>query len=54
MASGSNSIGTDSESLVSCSIFHSEEKVLEKIVQLEYKMELNEEKIKKWEDAFFS
>ncbi|CAC5365379.1 C1QL [Mytilus coruscus] len=52
MASGSSSISSDSESLISCSKFHFEEKVLEKLVRLEHKMDLNEKKLKKWEDAF--
>ncbi|CAC5365378.1 unnamed protein product [Mytilus coruscus] len=52
VASGSSSIGSDSESLLSCSKFHFEEKVLEKLVRLEHKMDLNEEKLKRWEDTF--
>ncbi|OPL32814.1 hypothetical protein AM593_07233, partial [Mytilus galloprovincialis] len=52
VTSGSSSIGSDSESLMSCSKFHFEEKVLEKLIRLEHKMELNEEKIKRWEYAF--
>ncbi|CAG2185804.1 C1QL [Mytilus edulis] len=52
LASGSISIGSDSEALMSCSKFHFEEKVLEKLIRLEHKMELNEEKLKKWEETF--
>ncbi|CAC5406063.1 unnamed protein product [Mytilus coruscus] len=52
LASASNSVGSDSASLLSCSKFHFEEKVLEKLIRLEHKMELNEKKLKKWEDAF--
>ncbi|CAC5399840.1 C1QL [Mytilus coruscus] len=54
VASGSSSIGSGSESLLSCSKFHFEEKVLEKLVRLEHKMDLNEEKLKKWEETFSS
>ncbi|CAC5399839.1 C1QL [Mytilus coruscus] len=54
VASGSSSIGSDSESLLSCSKFHFEEKVLEKLERLENKMDLNEEKFKKWEETFAS
>ncbi|VDI52053.1 Hypothetical predicted protein [Mytilus galloprovincialis] len=53
-SSRSISFGSDSESLLSCSKFYFEEKILEKLIRLEYKMELNEEKLKKWEDAFSS
>ncbi|XP_071135034.1 uncharacterized protein [Mytilus edulis] len=49
---GSSSVGSDSESLLTCSKFHFEEKVLEKLVRLEHKMEINEEKMKIWENAF--
>ncbi|XP_052087254.1 multimerin-2-like [Mytilus californianus] len=52
VASGSSSIGSNSESLMSCSKFHFEEKVLEKLVRLEHKMDLNKEKLKKWEKTF--
>ncbi|CAC5365372.1 unnamed protein product [Mytilus coruscus] len=52
VASGCSSVGSDSESLMSCSKFHFEEKVLEKLVRLEHKMDLNEEKLKKWEETF--
>ncbi|CAC5406064.1 C1QL [Mytilus coruscus] len=54
VASGSSSIGSYSESLLSCSKFHFEEKVLEKLVRLEHKMDLNKEKMKKWEETFSS
>ncbi|CAC5380263.1 unnamed protein product [Mytilus coruscus] len=47
-------MGSDSESLLVCSKFHFEEKVLEKLVRLEHKMELTEGKMKKWEDSFSS
>ncbi|CAC5373121.1 COL10A [Mytilus coruscus] len=49
VVSGSSSVGSDSESLLICSKFHFEEKVLEKLVRLEHKMEINEEKMKGWE-----
>ncbi|CAC5419036.1 unnamed protein product [Mytilus coruscus] len=52
VASGSSSIGSNSESLMSCSKFYFEEKVLEKLVRLEHKMDLNKEKLKKWEKTF--
>ncbi|VDI52051.1 Hypothetical predicted protein [Mytilus galloprovincialis] len=52
VTSGSSSISSDSESLMSCSKFHFEEKVLEKLIRLEHKMELNEKKLKKWEETF--
>ncbi|CAG2219903.1 unnamed protein product [Mytilus edulis] len=54
VATLSSSIGSNSESLLVCSKFHFEEKVLEKLVRLEHKMELTEEKMKKWEDSFSS
>lgn len=50
----SSSVGSNSESLLTCSKFHFEEKVLEKLVRLEHKMELNDEKMKTWEELFFS
>ncbi|XP_071135033.1 uncharacterized protein [Mytilus edulis] len=49
MVSGSSSVGSDSKSLLTCSKFHFEEKVLEKLVRLEYNMEITEEKMNKWE-----
>ncbi|XP_071135131.1 uncharacterized protein [Mytilus edulis] len=54
VATLSSSIGSNSESLLVCSKFHFEEKLLEKLVRLEHKMELTEEKMKKWEDSFSS
>ncbi|CAG2233647.1 C1QL [Mytilus edulis] len=48
------SVGSDSESLFSCSKFDFEEKLLEKLVRFEHKMQLNEIKLKKWEDTFSS
>lgn len=54
VVSVSRSVGTDSESLLSCSKFNFEEKILEKLVRLGHKMEINEEKMEKWEDAFSS
>ncbi|VDI41043.1 Hypothetical predicted protein [Mytilus galloprovincialis] len=54
VATLSSSIGSNSESLLVCSKFHFEEKVLEKLVRLEHKMELTEEKMKTWEDSFSS
>lgn len=50
----SSSVGSNSESLLTCSKFHFEEKVLEKLVRLEHKMELNDKKMKTWEELFFS
>ncbi|CAC5357708.1 unnamed protein product [Mytilus coruscus] len=49
IVSGSSSVGSDSESLLTCSKFHFEEKVLEKLVRFEHLMEINEEKMNKWE-----
>ncbi|CAC5392637.1 unnamed protein product [Mytilus coruscus] len=49
MVSGSSSVGSDSESLLTCSKFHFEEKVLEKLVRLEHKMEINDQKMIRWE-----
>lgn len=54
VVSVSRSVGTDSKSLLSCSKFNFEEKILEKLVRLGHKMEINEEKMEKWEDAFSS
>ncbi|XP_076079201.1 uncharacterized protein LOC143049468 [Mytilus galloprovincialis] len=48
------SINSESESLLSCSKFHFEEKVLEKVVRLEHKMEVYAEKVKLWEESFSS
>ncbi|VDI49176.1 Hypothetical predicted protein, partial [Mytilus galloprovincialis] len=41
----SSSIGSEFESTLSCSKFHFEEKVLEKLVRLEHKMQILEEKM---------
>ncbi|CAG2231889.1 unnamed protein product [Mytilus edulis] len=49
VVSGSSSVGSDSESLLTCSKFHFEEKVLEKLVRLEHKMEITEGKMNEWE-----
>ncbi|CAC5383419.1 C1QL [Mytilus coruscus] len=49
-----NSLGSESESLLSCSKFHFEEKILEKVVRLEHKMEVYAEKIKLWEESITS
>ncbi|VDI38270.1 Hypothetical predicted protein [Mytilus galloprovincialis] len=54
VVSVSSSVGSDSESLFSCSKFDFEEKLLEKLVRFEHKMQLNEIKLKKWEDTFSS
>ncbi|VDI75930.1 Hypothetical predicted protein [Mytilus galloprovincialis] len=48
------SLGSESESLLSCSKFHFEEKVLEKMIRLENKMEVFAEKIKLWEESVSS
>ncbi|CAG2212278.1 unnamed protein product [Mytilus edulis] len=48
------SLNSESESLLSCSKFHFEEKVLEKVVRLEHKMEVYAEKVKLWEESFSS
>ncbi|VDH96224.1 Hypothetical predicted protein [Mytilus galloprovincialis] len=50
----SSSVGSNSESLLTCSKFHFEEKVLEKLVRLEHKMELNDEKMKTMQELFYS
>ncbi|XP_071136735.1 uncharacterized protein [Mytilus edulis] len=52
VVSVSSSVGSDSESLFSCSKFDFEEKLLEKIVRFEHKLQLNDIKLKKWEEAF--
>ncbi|OPL32851.1 hypothetical protein AM593_00033, partial [Mytilus galloprovincialis] len=44
-----SSIGSPLESSLQCSKYHFEEKVLEKLVRLELKMEMYEAKIKTWE-----
>ncbi|CAG2248915.1 unnamed protein product [Mytilus edulis] len=49
-----SSIGSGSESLLTCSKFHFEEKVLEKLVRLEHKVEIYEETVKRWENVFVS
>ncbi|VDI66556.1 Hypothetical predicted protein [Mytilus galloprovincialis] len=49
VVSGSSSVGSDSDYLLTCTKFHFEEKVLEKLVRLEHKMEINKEKMNKWE-----
>ncbi|VDI82400.1 Hypothetical predicted protein, partial [Mytilus galloprovincialis] len=54
MLSGSSSVGSYSETLLTCSKFHFEEKVLEKLVRLEHKMEINDQMMKRWEDLFSS
>ncbi|CAG2209494.1 C1QL [Mytilus edulis] len=54
VVSVSSSVGSDSESLFSCSKFDFEEKLLEKLVRFEHKLQLNDIKLKKWEDAFSS
>lgn len=54
MRTVSSSIGSESESLLTCSKFHFEEKVLEKLVRLEHKVEIYEETIKKWENLCVS
>ncbi|CAG2240736.1 unnamed protein product [Mytilus edulis] len=54
MRTVSSSIGSESESLLTCSKFHFEEKVLEKLVRLEHKVEIYEETIKKFENLFVS
>ncbi|VDI54161.1 Hypothetical predicted protein [Mytilus galloprovincialis] len=46
-----SSISSESKSLLTCSKFHFEEKVLEKLVRLEHKMELFEEKMKTMESS---
>ncbi|CAC5377809.1 unnamed protein product [Mytilus coruscus] len=43
------SIGSDLESSVQCSKYHFEEKILEKLVRLEHKLEIYDEKMKTWE-----
>ncbi|VDI81869.1 Hypothetical predicted protein, partial [Mytilus galloprovincialis] len=46
-----SSIGSESGSLSACSKFDFEEKVLEKLVRLEHKMEVYTEKMKLWEES---
>ncbi|VDI63220.1 Hypothetical predicted protein [Mytilus galloprovincialis] len=48
------SLNSESESLMSCSRFHFEEKVLEKVVRLEHEMEVYVEKLKLWEQSVSS
>ncbi|CAC5358880.1 unnamed protein product [Mytilus coruscus] len=43
--------GSQAESLLTCSKYDFEEKVLEKLVRLEHKIEMFDEKIKIWEDS---
>lgn len=50
----SSSVGSDFESLHTCSKFHFEEKVLEKLVWLDHKMQIFEEKIDEWENSISS
>ncbi|XP_071135066.1 uncharacterized protein [Mytilus edulis] len=50
----SSSIGSEFESLNTCSKFHFEEKVLEKLVRLELKMQLLEEKVMAWDNSITS
>lgn len=54
MRTVSSSIGLKSESLLTCSKFDFEEKVLEKLVRLEHKVEIYEETIQRWENTFVS
>ncbi|VDI63222.1 Hypothetical predicted protein [Mytilus galloprovincialis] len=49
-----SSVGSESESLLTCTKFHFEEKVLEKMIRLENKMEVYAEKIKLWEESVSS
>ena len=49
--SESRSIDSQIESLTTCSKFHFEEKVLEKLIRIEHKMEVFEEKLKIWEES---
>ncbi|XP_063436256.1 uncharacterized protein LOC134717690 [Mytilus trossulus] len=49
-----SSLGSVSESLSTCSKFHFEEKVLEKVVRLEHKLEVCTEKMKVWEESISS
>ncbi|XP_071145854.1 fibrinogen gamma-B chain-like [Mytilus edulis] len=46
-----SSIGSTLDSSLQCSKYHFEEKVLEKLIRLELKMEMYEAKIKTWEDS---
>lgn len=50
----SNSLGSESESLLTCSKFHFEEKVLEKLVRMELKFEQLEMRTKIREDVISS
>ncbi|XP_052087206.1 uncharacterized protein LOC127724314 [Mytilus californianus] len=49
-----SSVGSQSESLLTCSKFHFEENVLEKLVRFEHKMELFEEKMKMMQSSMSS
>ncbi|VDI65294.1 Hypothetical predicted protein [Mytilus galloprovincialis] len=49
-----SSIGSEFESSLTCSKFHFEEKVLEKLVRLEHTMQNVEEKMNMWENAITS
>ncbi|CAC5371303.1 unnamed protein product [Mytilus coruscus] len=50
----SSSVGSEPESLLTCSKFHFEEKVLEKLVRLEHKIEIYEESAKRWDNSIVS
>ncbi|CAC5406651.1 unnamed protein product [Mytilus coruscus] len=52
VAISARSVG--SESLLTCSKFHFEEKVLEKVVRLEHKLEVYTEKMRLWEESISS
>ncbi|CAG2205790.1 unnamed protein product [Mytilus edulis] len=49
-----SSIGSEFESSLTCSKFHFEEKVLEKLVRLEHTMQNVEEKMNMWENSITS
>ncbi|VDI24002.1 Hypothetical predicted protein [Mytilus galloprovincialis] len=49
-----NSFGSESELTSACSKFHFEEKVLEKVVRLEHKLEVYTEKFRLWEESISS
>ncbi|OPL33549.1 hypothetical protein AM593_05767, partial [Mytilus galloprovincialis] len=44
-----SSIGSDVESSLQCSKYHFEERILEKLVRIEHKLEIYDEKMKTWE-----
>lgn len=50
----SSSVGSEPEYILACSKFHFEEKVLEKLVRLEHKIEIYEKSAKQWDSSIVS